>query len=85
MVRENQNLQISTTFSADYLHEIHLELNFNEKLQLLELAIFINRREMIKTLLNDFTRQISSMHHRDRVHLALSIIHYRQKSIRGIY
>ena len=33
---------------ADYIHEIHLNLNFNDKLQLFELACFIHRKEMIK-------------------------------------
>lgn len=33
---------------ADYIHEIHLELKWIDKLQLLELACFINRKELIK-------------------------------------
>ena len=47
---------------ADYIHEIHLDLKFIDKIQLFEFACFIHRKELIKV--NHIIRLANSQTHK---------------------
>ena len=71
-------------YYADYIHQRTLELEINDKLQLLELALYVNNRQLTRLIINEIMLDEDCLDNDDRVEIAIAFIHFRQKPIQDL-
>ena len=64
-------------YYADYIHQKNLELEINDKLQLLELALWTNHKQLTRQIINEIMLDEDCLDNDDRVEIAISFIHFR--------
>lgn len=66
---------------ADYIHQKKLELEINDKLQLLELALWVKNKQLIRSLLAEIEEYEEWLEKADKVEIAICFMNCRQKLI----